>query len=187
MGAYFILYPYARILTLIPILIFPLFIEIPALFFLGLWFFMQVFNAAIGGGAMSGIAWWAHIGGFIFGVLALKAFGVFPETRFGDILKRVSMQKKKSPRLQVMQPFMGNREINLHETIRITPYEAAAGTKKMLNLPLGAHNRFYRVSIPPGIKDGNVLRLRGLGRQSPKGENGDLYLTVKIEQPWEKQ
>lgn len=186
MGAYFILYPYSRILTLIPILIFPLFIEIPALFFLGLWFFMQVFNAAIGGGAMSGVAWWAHIGGFIFGILALKAMGAFPETRFGDTIKRASMQKKKSPRLQVMQPSMRNREVNLHETIWVTPYEAAAGTKKTLNLPWGFYNRFYRVNIPPGIKDGNILRLRGLGRQSPDGDRGDLYLTVKIEQPWEK-
>lgn len=185
MGAYFILYPHSKILTLIPILIFPLFIEIPAFFFLGLWFFMQVFNAAIGGGAMSGIAWWAHIGGFIFGVMALKTMGVFPDTRFGDVIKRASLQKKTSPRLQVIQPSTRS-QTDLHDTIRITPYEAAAGAKKMINIPWGFYNRFFRVNIPPGVKNGNILRLKGLGRQSQEGEKGDLYLTIKIEQPWER-
>jgi len=186
MGAYFILYPHSRILTLIPILIFPLFIEIPAFFFLGLWFFMQLFNATMGGGAMSGIAWWAHIGGFIFGILALKLLGAFPETKFGDTLRRASMQKKKSPRLQLIQPSARREDSNLYETIGITPYEAAAGARKTINIPWGFYNRFYRVNIPPGIKDGNVLRLRGLGKDASDGKKGDLYLTVKIEQPWER-
>ncbi len=186
MGAYFILYPHSRILTLIPIFIFPWFIEIPAFFFLGLWFFMQVFNVAIGGGAMSGIAWWAHIGGFIFGIFALKALGAFPETRFSDAIKRASMKKKRSPRLQVIQPSMRSQGADLYDTVRVTPYEAAAGTIKMINLPWGFYNRFYRINIPPGIKDGNILRLKELGKQSPDGRRGDLYLTVKIEQPWKK-
>jgi len=186
MGAYFILYPHSKILTLIPILIFPLFIEIPAFFFLGLWFVMQVFNVAIGGGAMSGIAWWAHIGGFIFGVAALKAMGVFPDTKFSDAIKRASLQKKKTPRMQVIKPFMRDHGNNLQETLSITPYEAAAGTKKMINIPWGFYNRFFRVNIPPGVKNGNVLRLKGLGRPSPHGEAGDLYLMIKVEQPWER-
>src|SRR6056297_1665798 len=150
MGAYFILHPNSKILTLIPILIFPLFIEIPAFFFLGLWFFMQLFNATMGGGAMSGIAWWAHIGGFIFGVLALKLLGAFPETKFGDTLRRASMQKKKSPRLQLIQPSARREDSNLYETIGITPYEAAAGARKTINIPWGFYNQFYRVNIPPG-------------------------------------
>ncbi|MFO7840051.1 MAG: rhomboid family intramembrane serine protease [Desulfosalsimonadaceae bacterium] len=186
MGAYFILYPASRILTLIPILIFPLFIEIPAFFFLGLWFFLQLLNAAASGGAMSGIAWWAHIGGFVFGVIALKMLGVLPETRFGDTVKRAAMQKKKSPRLQMIQPrgAAGGRENNLYETLRITPYEAAAGAKKRINIARGFTNRFFNVIIPPGTKDGAVLRLKGLGKTDADGERGDLYLTVRIHQPW---
>jgi len=67
MGAYFILHPKSKILTLIPIIFIPWFIEIPAFFFLGFWFVLQFINAAVSHGDMSGIAWWAHIGGFIFG------------------------------------------------------------------------------------------------------------------------
>ena len=59
MGAYFLLYPKARILTVIPIIIFPWFVEIPAFIFLGVWFLIQFINAA-GTGAGSGIAWWAE-------------------------------------------------------------------------------------------------------------------------------
>ncbi|HMA67479.1 MAG TPA: rhomboid family intramembrane serine protease [Desulfosalsimonadaceae bacterium] len=187
MGAYFILYPTSRILTLIPVLIFPLFVEIPAFFFLGLWFLLQLLNAAASGGAMSGIAWWAHIGGFLFGIAALKTLGVMPETRFGDTLRRAVMQKKKSPRFQVIQPRGGTgsrEENNLYDTIRITPYEAAAGAKKRINIPRGLTNRFFNVLIPPGTRDGSILRLKGLGRKGPDGEQGDLYLTVRIHQPW---
>lgn len=75
MGAYFILFPYSRITTLVPVLFFPLFIKVPALIYLAIWFLLQLYNGAIGslvGGRGSGIAWWAHIGGFLSGVLLLK-------------------------------------------------------------------------------------------------------------------
>jgi hypothetical protein len=183
MGAYFVLYPNARILTLIPVLIFPLFVEIPAFFFLGLWFFLQLFSA-LGSGAMSGIAWWAHIGGFIFGVIALKSLGYFPETGWGGAVRRTGMKRRRSPHLQVIQPKGRQADRNLYETIQITPYEAAAGAKKKINIPWGFYNRFYNVIIPGGTKNGTVLRLRGLGRDGPHGEKGDLYLTVEIQQPW---
>jgi membrane associated rhomboid family serine protease len=77
LGAYLILYPRARILTLIPLgIIFPI-VEIPAFFFLGFWFFLQLLQAvflsdgASGGG---GVAWWAHFGGFVIGALLLPIF-----------------------------------------------------------------------------------------------------------------
>jgi membrane associated rhomboid family serine protease len=75
MGAYLRLFPTARIVTLIPVLFFPLFFEIPAVFFMLFWFFLQLFSgaaslvAAQGGG---GIAWWAHVGGFAVGFLLVK-------------------------------------------------------------------------------------------------------------------
>jgi hypothetical protein len=69
MGAYFVLHPRSRILTLIPIIIIPFFVEIPALIFLGIWFLLQFFNATQTYAAMAGIAWWAHIGGFLFGMI----------------------------------------------------------------------------------------------------------------------
>jgi membrane associated rhomboid family serine protease len=75
MAAYLRLFPLARIITLFPILFIPYFLEIPAYFFMGLWFLIQVFSGAAslamaeGGG---GIAWWAHIGGFAAGFLLVK-------------------------------------------------------------------------------------------------------------------
>jgi len=76
MGAYFILFPYARIQTLfIPIFIIPVFLRIPAVIYLGIWFLTQLYNGAINsvlGGRGSGVAWWAHIGGFIGGIVLLK-------------------------------------------------------------------------------------------------------------------
>jgi len=78
MGAYFILYPQARILTLVPLLFFFTFIEVPAYVFLGFWFLMQFFNGTLSllahGRGFSGIAWWAHIGGFFGGMVLLRLF-----------------------------------------------------------------------------------------------------------------
>ncbi len=69
MGAYLVLYPHARVLTVIPMLIFfPVFV-IPAPVFLGIWFVMQLANGALMSmeSEAGGVAWWAHIGGFAAG------------------------------------------------------------------------------------------------------------------------
>jgi rhomboid family protein len=71
MGAYFRFYPRARVETLVPPFIFGPTFVLPAVLFLGWWFLLQFFNGAISLGArgegFSGIAWWAHVGGFLFG------------------------------------------------------------------------------------------------------------------------
>lgn len=72
MGAYFILYPRAKIWTLVPIFIFIQFFEIPAVVFLGFWILMQFFMGAFNLGG--GVAWWAHIGGFIAGAILIFLF-----------------------------------------------------------------------------------------------------------------
>lgn len=73
LGAYLVTFPWARVLTLVPIFIFIQFIEIPALIFLGLWFFIQLqYGTASLITAGTNIAWWAHIGGFIAGMLLVK-------------------------------------------------------------------------------------------------------------------
>lgn len=76
LGAYLILFPRARIASLVPIFFFFTFIEIPAVIFLGFWFVLQLFSGwlALQGADMSGVAWWAHIGGFLFGMLAIRLF-----------------------------------------------------------------------------------------------------------------
>jgi membrane associated rhomboid family serine protease len=71
LGAYFILYPRGRILTILPIFIFIQFIEIPAVIYLLFWFAIQLYSGLEQGGragAMGGVAWWAHVGGFMFGM-----------------------------------------------------------------------------------------------------------------------
>ena len=74
LGAYLVLFPFARVKTLIFIVIFITVIRIPAVVLLGLWILMQVANgmAASGGGA--GVAWFAHIGGFLAGMILILPF-----------------------------------------------------------------------------------------------------------------
>ena len=73
MGAYFRYFPRARVATVVPPLIFGPIFELPALLFLGLWFLLQFGNGLLtlsgSGQSVGGIAWWAHVGGFAFGVL----------------------------------------------------------------------------------------------------------------------
>ncbi len=86
MGAYFLLYPRARIVMLFPILFWPLFLEVPALLFLGFWFVGQLLSGAsagLSGTAEGGVAWWAHVGGFLVGLLAVKVFTVRPPPAHG--------------------------------------------------------------------------------------------------------
>ncbi len=78
MGAYIILYPQARVLTIIPIIfIFPI-LHIPAYVFLGIWFVMQFLSGFFSlslSGNYGGVAWWAHIGGFLIGMVTIFVFG----------------------------------------------------------------------------------------------------------------
>ena len=73
MGAYFRFYPQARVETIIPPFFFGPTFVLPAVLFLGWWFLLQFFNGALSlgmrGPGFSGVAWWAHVGGFVFGVL----------------------------------------------------------------------------------------------------------------------
>jgi membrane associated rhomboid family serine protease len=72
MGAYFVLYPRSKILMLLPLFIIIEIVEIPAFWFLGFWFLMQLFSGAGSiaqtTGAQGGIAFWAHVAGFLAGI-----------------------------------------------------------------------------------------------------------------------
>ena len=85
MGAYVLKYPKARILTLIPLGIIFTTIRIPAIFFLGFWFLQQAISSFASLGLTNvtedGIAYWAHSGGFIFGVIIGPMMGLFRERR----------------------------------------------------------------------------------------------------------
>lgn len=80
MGAYILRFPRARIVTLIPLIIFFTTVRIPAVFFLGFWFVQQaLFSIASLGsdmGSGGGVAYWAHSGGFVFGLLLGPLLGL---------------------------------------------------------------------------------------------------------------
>jgi membrane associated rhomboid family serine protease len=75
MGAYFVLFPRARVVTLIFLFVFIQFIEIPALYFLAFWFLLQLVSGSFSLGSSQalsgGVAFWAHVGGFVWGIIFL--------------------------------------------------------------------------------------------------------------------
>jgi rhomboid family protein len=81
MGAFIVLFPRSRVTTLIPLLLLFFTVRIPAYLMLGYWFFLQFFSgiASLGMGDQGGVAWWAHVGGFILG--ALLVVGERPKMR----------------------------------------------------------------------------------------------------------
>jgi membrane associated rhomboid family serine protease len=84
LGAYLLLFPLARVIGLIPIFFFLIPIEVPAMIFLGLWFLFQLWQGGfslIAPDAAGGVAFFAHIGGFVFGIVAARAFTVHRRPR----------------------------------------------------------------------------------------------------------
>jgi membrane associated rhomboid family serine protease len=180
MGGYLLLNPHSKILTLIPIIFIPYFIEVPSYLFMGIWFFLQVLNAAGSNADMGGIAWWAHIGGFVCGMFFLKIAQYLPSTGVSQPLRKITA-KKKSHHLQVVRPVSTGKSPDLYGIISVTPFEAAAGTVKVINVPWGFHKRIFRINIPPGVREGSKLRLKSMGQLLPNGSHGDLYLKVQIQ------
>ncbi len=179
MGAYIILYPHAKVLTLVPIIIIPFFFEIPAYIFLGLWFLIQFFNAATTPAFASGVAWWAHVGGFVFGAAFLKLSGKIPHTGITEMTRHVT-ERRKTPMLQVIRPMGPADDPNLYGTMVITPFEAVHGARKIVNIPWGFQKRLYKVTVPPDTRAGNILRLNGLGKIMRDGSRGDMLLSVQV-------
>ena len=81
LGAYLRWYPTAKVLTLIPVVFYPLFVDLPAILYLGFWFVAQLFSGVLSLGLpenVGGVAFWAHIGGFVTGMLLCGLFAVRP-------------------------------------------------------------------------------------------------------------
>ncbi|MGB4548438.1 MAG: rhomboid family intramembrane serine protease [Syntrophales bacterium] len=177
MGAYLLLYPRSRILTLIPVFFIPYFIEVPALFFLGIWFVFQFLYASVSDPQMGGVAWWAHIGGFVAGMVLTKLSSFLPD--FG-LSERLSRERTTTPRLQVVRPDPPAEDLDLHGRIVVTPMEAMSGTRKMITLIRDGERKLVNVIIPPGVKTGTRLRLADMGRKGGSGERGDFYLELAV-------
>jgi membrane associated rhomboid family serine protease len=86
MGGYFVLYPNSRVLALVPLFIVFEVIEVPAILFLGLWFLMQFFygvgSIAKSGATTGGVAFWAHVAGFVAGMLGVLVLRKPSRTRW---------------------------------------------------------------------------------------------------------
>jgi membrane associated rhomboid family serine protease len=76
LGAYLVLYPQSKVLTIVPLGFFLRMTMLPASIVLGLWFILQFFSGvlSLGGPDVGGVAFWAHIGGFVAGVVMAKLF-----------------------------------------------------------------------------------------------------------------
>jgi len=76
LGAYLYLFPHARILALVPFFFFLTLVEVPAVFFIGMWILIQILNGflTLPFASMGGVAWFAHIGGFFVGYKLVRLF-----------------------------------------------------------------------------------------------------------------
>ncbi len=84
MGAYIVMFPGSRILTLLLIFFFPLFIELSAFVYIGFWFALQLLSGTLSFASQAkegGVAWWAHVGGFVAGVIFIPVFRRRPPPR----------------------------------------------------------------------------------------------------------
>ena len=86
LGAYIFFFPRARVLTFVPIFILPWLVEIPAVIFLGIWFLSQFVNVINEASTIvnSGIAYWAHLGGFGAGFILARRFKQTRDNRYGS-------------------------------------------------------------------------------------------------------
>lgn len=89
LGAYLVLYPRARVVTLVFVFYFIRIVEVPALIYLGFWFISQLFNGLFALGTADvlqagGVAWWAHIGGFVFGLALVRLVSPRPPRTYAD-------------------------------------------------------------------------------------------------------
>ena len=83
LGAYLVSFPRSRVASLVPILFIFTIVEIPAVIFLAIWFIIQIYSGlfVMQGANAANIAWWAHIGGFVFGAVMVSFFARRPAYR----------------------------------------------------------------------------------------------------------
>ena len=74
LGAYVLLYPHARVLVLLPLGFYAHLVRIPAQFVLGIWFLLQIISSIVSNPEQGGVAWYAHIAGFVAGLLLVVVF-----------------------------------------------------------------------------------------------------------------
>ena len=100
LGGYLLLYPRARVLVLVPIFVFIRLIYLPAPLVLGVWFVLQLFSGAASLGASGGgVAYWAHVGGFVAGLVLVKVMAKRGDPRDGGAARRAFGREPELRRL----------------------------------------------------------------------------------------
>jgi rhomboid family protein len=105
MGAYMISYPHAKVLTLVPFIIFFTMIVLPAPLFLGIWFLLQLLQGVIASGQAEGVAWWAHIGGFALGMVVAAVL-----SRLHVLREPVTEIRPRTDHVRTYRVYPGRRE-----------------------------------------------------------------------------
>lgn len=160
MGAYLIFFPHARVLTVVPIfLLFPVF-EVPAPFFLVYWLGIQLVSGLFTAAEAGGTAWWAHVGGFVAGLLFGKLLDVLPRAGLDRRLDPRT-ERRSPPKIQPLGPPPAAGVADGGAVLWLTPREASLGTRKWVTLPVGQGRRAFWVATPAGVKDGEEIRLHG--------------------------
>ncbi len=106
MGAYMVFYPNALVITLVPLFFIFYTLVLPAPVFLGIWFLIQFFQGmgSITGGQSSGVAWWAHIGGFVVGMIVAWALLPTRLTRPPVTQRRPGAERVRIYRYRMQRP-----------------------------------------------------------------------------------
>ncbi len=104
LGGYLLLYPRARVLVLIPLGFFMYTVRIPALFVLGFWFVLQFLQSVMAGDQAGGVAYWAHIGGFVAGMVLIVPFRKKNFPLFGGPRRPGASGSGRRPRSATVQP-----------------------------------------------------------------------------------
>ena len=97
-------------------------------------YLIQLISASLSPVQERGIAWWAHIGGFLFGMIFLKLFARVPENGITRAVKSKTA-RKKTPHLQAIHATATPEDPHLYGDMVISPEEALTGARKLVNIP----------------------------------------------------
>lgn len=94
---------------------------------------------------------------------------------------RPTSERKQTQRFQVVKICRREKSAVLLGSFTLTPYEAMVGAHKLITVPWGLQNRLYRVVVPQDIANGQLLRLKGVGKPRSDGSRGDMMLKITIQ------
>lgn len=88
-------------------------------------------------------------------------------------------ERHTTPRLQSVSPFKSPDDLEIHGVLTLTSREARHGCRKLISISEGLRKRNMIVTVPPDVKDGTPIRLKGLGQKHAEGNRGDLFLEIR--------